>query len=141
MSVLKPDLLKKFGQSEYFQVREAPTLVEKNEEAPISITRPILKENIMEFSRSLSDVDRDNFSYGRLASRICPNNRDSNYYLANFNTFFLMSLRKTYPDKNFDVLEDSFRLHEKELANLIKDDRLNNEVFIPCLLGMIEGLL
>ena len=142
MSQLKPDILNPHRSVHVYRERPASALVVEEEIPEIErITNSQLRILLLEYVKGLSEDDINMYNYASLAAKLTTNNKDSNTYFHLLVTFFMASIKKTFPDKDFGKLEKILEEAKKELAISIKDANIDNIYFCSYLLGIIEGNL
>lgn len=141
MPALKPDIIKKTGLSSFIYETMNKAIQEEITIPTTNIDPIVIKEQIDAYSNTLSKEEKEIYQYARYATNISHNRRDSNNYFHTFITFFIVSLKKTFPDRDFKKLENSLLELKKELENTIRNDNVDNDVFVPYLLGQIREIL
>lgn len=102
-------------------------------EDPISISE--FKDAIRKFSLNFDEEDRRRFRASSITTKTSAQSRSSSNYWHNLSLFFLISLKETYPEKDFSELEKQM----KKMS--LDEDFLDNNAFLPYLLGIIDAIL
>lgn len=138
MSFINPSFDHVDRQNFYFNRKNEAIMTETPKQEHITTKEEIL-EKIDSFIKTSPDATTINWAL--LCSKTFSNKNDSIHYFNLFQTFFIQSLKNTHKDKDFSKLEDAFKIAKNELDNLLKDDKLENELFPKYLLGILRGLL
>lgn len=142
MSKLIPDIFpRKKEKTSYFIETPIDKIVEEIVTEPPKIKTEDLIENIDEYSKGFTDAQRELFKYMLFTTKLTKELNDSVHFLHLFNVAFVGSLKKTFPDKNFDEIEKGLNDIKISLEKNLKDGNLPNTTFMHCLLGVIRGLL
>lgn len=141
MSRLIPDIDRKIKDSFYIETRNKAIAPEDTSIKEESLSLQDFKKALKDFAKGFEGEDAKLYKYASLSGKLCSNNRDTLTILNNFNTYLLISLKRTFPDKNFSDFEKSIEILEKDLASIIKNDNVDNNIFFPCILGILEGIL
>lgn len=99
------------------------------------------KKYINEYAKSLDDNSLEIFKYAKNSARITKNKKDSSHFFRLFNQYFINSLNSTFPQKNFKELKENLEKLQKEFDKDIKECNIENESFIPALIGIVEGII
>jgi hypothetical protein len=142
MSSLKPDIYpRKKDKQNFFIETPIDKLVEEVSAEPPTVTNVDLKDDIENYARGFNEEERKLYKYLGFSSKIARNVRDSEHYLHLFEVALMASLRHTFPEKDLDELENSFKNVKSALAKVVKDGNVPNTIYIQCLLGMVRGLI
>lgn len=136
MSRFKIDFVK--PESDIFMDRIDTTIKAEVDESLPSIGIVEFLDSISKFSRSLSPEDQSLYEMARIASKTTKNNKNSAHIWVMLSDFFLNSLSKTYPDKDFSDIKS--KVNDVDISILEKED-VDNRVFVVYLIGLLEGLL
>lgn len=141
MSQLKPDLYEKYGNNPFFISRPNTAVLDDVPPPPVNIPVEEVEIKLHDYGKTYTGEQATLYRYARTSAKITSNNRSFIHYIDLFNTFYIASLKKSFPDKDFDGIEKNLESVKKELAEIIKTDNVDKGLFLACLHGMMEGLL
>jgi hypothetical protein len=80
---------------------------------------------------------------GRMLAMTTRNKRDFNHYLFAFSQIYFRNLVSQLPELQQDiaVIEEKVITLRKELANVLKEVKVDDTGMMPYIIGMTEGLL
>jgi hypothetical protein len=125
-------------ESDIYQIRVDPTIKAASYQQLPKIEIGEFIDALTKFARSLNEEDYKSYSLARVASKTTRNNKDSFHIWEIFTQFFIQSLIKTYPDKDFSEFKK--QLKDIKFPDLGKED-VDNHQFLMYLIGIFEGLL
>lgn len=141
MSEFIPDFANEH-RNEYWQIRKNTADVVELPAPVESVPVTTISEAIDKFSLSLSSKEKKIYDYAKIAAKLSSNNKDSIHYFSVIIRFYLESLRTTFPEKDFTLIEKSLEEIKKDLAKTVKDGNVeDNTIFIPALLGILNGII
>lgn len=115
-------------------------------EVPVIQEKMTLDEFIdafKKYSENFSNQEKMLYTMGRMIARTTKNKRDFNHYFLVFSQIYFRNLISQLPDLQNEItaIEEKVIAVRKELANVLKDVKVDDTGMIPYTIGMTEGLL
>lgn len=140
MSTLIPDLNPKSNIEKYYITQATETYVETPKTID-SIDSEEFKRQLDLFVNSFSEEHRLLYKYAKASARLTKNHKNSSHFLKLFSEYFFNSLNKTFPNMDWTELKKAMDAIQISLDKSIKHVNLENDFYIPALLGMTAGLI
>ena len=141
MSIIKPDIFLEKEKEDFYAYAHDTTIKQEIPQEESKLSLDDFKKHIHEYSKNFTVDELKLYSFAKLSANTAFNKRDSRHYLHLFSTFFMASMKKTFPDKDFTELEKSLENNTILLDESLKDGNIDNDLYIPCILGTMQGLI
>lgn len=126
--------------SDLIQFRPDETIKAESYKSLPSIDIGEFLESITKFTRSLNEEDYASYIKAKLAAKTTKCNKDSVHIWNMLITFYVESIKKTYPD-DIEIIK-LIEKHIKDIdISLLKKESVDNRIFSVYLIGLLEGLL
>ena len=150
MSTFKPDVFNRLKEKGYayesgphayadtLMEAERAEILSPPQLAPVGDLVGAINSHCVRFTGDEKDI----YNYAQISTLMAKDITSSKHYLNVMMTFFISSLKKTYPGTDFTQFETLIRSAEKELHDKLRTEpEKDNTLMLCALLGIIEKLL
>ena len=136
------DELYKMNNSGFYEDVHATTIaIEPPKEEKIVVLDNDISKNISNFLKELDPAIAKACELLKFETSICHNKKDSVHVLKMVNGSFLASLKTTFPDKDFSVMEEQMEDVKNSLTMLVSIDNKPNDLLVYYLLAILSSIL
>lgn len=143
MSFLKPDLdydpTKRTDM--YVNVENRTIRPQSDDIIPVT-SKEQLQDDLKLFMNNFSDMDFIRFyKISETTFSTSINVLDSISFFERFIMLYVGTLKKTYPKKDFTLIEQNLSTIKESLANMVRYDNVENKFLLPMVVGMLNATL